>query len=227
MPITASTIAAGVLANKTVSFAFGQLKSKVLEHCTNRRMKEFLSTFCDAINCKDEEAICVRLDEIGADEKKSESLFDAYRRINLSASPKIGPRIIALITAKAINEDRRITDQEQLLLESAERLSDEELEFVLVSFEEIVKHHKESSSGGWFFEEEPEDMACLDMDEGYEIKLRQLGFISCIIELSAVIPGRPLDLEELSEINNPRLIKTIHYSKLYGELSDYIRLVSK
>jgi hypothetical protein len=75
----------------------------------------------------DLDAVLKRLDK----KANSETVFDAYRRACLSRSRDLGPRIIALITAVLVGEEWGPTDQEEMILDVAERLNDGELDEVV------------------------------------------------------------------------------------------------
>jgi len=61
------------------------------------------------------------------DDKKSEILFESYRRVVLSASKATGPRIIGILTAKLIVECREANETEEIIAMAAEALNDSEL----------------------------------------------------------------------------------------------------
>src|SRR5713226_296454 len=72
-----------------------------------------------------------RVDEVLEDaltnDRKTEILFDAYRRVVLSTSKELGPRIIALLTAKLLTANRYATPGEELIFRAAEIFSDTDL----------------------------------------------------------------------------------------------------
>jgi hypothetical protein len=61
------------------------------------------------------------------DELKSEVMFEAYRKVCLSASSSLGPRIIAVVTARLVSEGRTASADEERILMVAEALGDKDL----------------------------------------------------------------------------------------------------
>lgn len=68
-----------------------------------------------------------------ANKTNSEAVFDSCRRACLSRSKEIGPRVIALLTAVLLSEERGPNDEEKMILDVAERLNDGELEEVVAT----------------------------------------------------------------------------------------------
>ena len=90
----------------------------------------------------DTERVNSMLQEMIEDEIKSEILFDAYRRVSLSRSKRIGPRVIGLITARLVIAGQAASDEEDNMLLASENLTDDEL----TEFAHFVKEHKEYAS---------------------------------------------------------------------------------
>jgi hypothetical protein len=72
------------------------------------------------------------------DEHSSELLFDAYRRVSLSRSKAIGPRVTGIITAKLAIEQRDPTGAEESMLDAAEQLFDVEL----IEFASFIRNYR-------------------------------------------------------------------------------------
>lgn len=79
------------------------------------------------------------LSRILSDDRHSEALFGAYRRICFSKSKTIGPRIVGYLTAKIIAEGRVAFDEDEEIFEAAERLGDADL----IAFHK--QYHEEAS----------------------------------------------------------------------------------
>ena len=219
MSVTASTILAGVAANKTIGYGWNALQKRVIVPLVDKRNREFISKLCEEMNCIDEESLSSLLDEICQDESKSEALFDAYRRVAMSASPMLGPRIIALVTASAICEDRICDGYEEQILDAAQNLTDQEL----ISFQEFFDGHIRTSNDepyGWTYELDAEISISLGFEEEFEIKLRGLGFISIDISISRITDqSRHL---QAPEIENPRLTPSVRYKPVCGKLASIV-----
>jgi hypothetical protein len=82
------------------------LRRKVIEKWADRRARSFIEEFVDNLSSDGPivgEAVDRKLNEIVDDEEKSAALFDAFRRVAVSASRDIGPRVIALHIAEVVN----------------------------------------------------------------------------------------------------------------------------
>jgi hypothetical protein len=106
----------------------------VVERWTRYRAEQFFEGFvetCGIDMASETDRSETVLDEILADEKKTEALFDAYRKVCFTQSKDLGPRIIGLLTGKLVHEGRVATYDEECVFSAAERLSDGEfLEFM-------------------------------------------------------------------------------------------------
>jgi len=146
-------------------------KNNVIDRWSRWRSEKFLKTFYQEIfqliNLDNPQELNSYLDKIFQDEEMSEILFDAYRRVSLSRSKTIGPRIIAVVTAKLIYEKRCADTSEEILLTAAETLNDDEF----VEFEYFVstnKKHANSKNNEVYF----------DKSGNLKIKYRQEHFDS-------------------------------------------------
>jgi hypothetical protein len=84
------------------------------------------------------------LTKLVEDEVCAEVLFDAYRRVSLSKSKSLGPRIIGLLTAQLVVEARVASDVEDAIFDVAETLTDEEL----IAFAAFVREERANSATG-------------------------------------------------------------------------------
>jgi hypothetical protein len=132
--------AAGKLLDK-----FGSsFRAHVIDRWSRRRAEEFFNQFCSEV-LRQEDAPPDELDKaltrILEDEVCSEVLFEAYRRVALSKSKSLGPRIIALLTAELVAQGRIAGDAEDTIFSAAENLTDDEL----LAFAEFV-HEEQAKS---------------------------------------------------------------------------------
>lgn len=101
----------------------------VIEGWSKRRAQEFFDVFCrhvaDAAATSGD--IAVDLSNVLGTDVARNVVFDAYRSVCLSRSRLLGPRVIALITARLVNQQREANDEEDQLLAAAEELTDDEL----------------------------------------------------------------------------------------------------
>lgn len=134
-------------AGKATDLLLDSFKKNVIDRWSKWRAKKFLDTFYNEISllmdCNNSKKLNTIIDSILQDETRSEVLFEAYRRVSLSRSKNIGPRIIAVITAQIIHEERFAKDSEEVILSAAESLNDDELR----SFSCFVSEHREKTNG--------------------------------------------------------------------------------
>lgn len=107
------------------------LKEKVVAKWSDYRAHAFLSTFIEEVR-KEQDVryqsadLNDLLQSVSRSDKQTTALFDAYRRVALSASKKIGPMVIGMLTACIVLEDREATPDEELVFDAAETLNDRE-----------------------------------------------------------------------------------------------------
>ena len=87
----------------------------VFAACSRRRAQAFLETFLEELKLsptpEGEERINAYLDRIARNELESEILFESYRRVALSKSKTLGPKVCALLTATLLSEGRELLRQ--------------------------------------------------------------------------------------------------------------------
>src|SRR3989442_4109330 len=142
--MVAGLVALGYLAKKALDRIEGAFTDKVINRWGGYRARRFLSTFAEAVarEAQDkggEAKVNSLLDELLSSETKTEVLFQAYRQVGLSSSKELGPRIIALLTAHIVSENRYATDEEDMILRAAESFTDGEFQ----SFRTHVPHRGE------------------------------------------------------------------------------------
>src|SRR5215207_1309246 len=115
-----SSLLVGHAAGKLLDKFGSSFRAHVIERWSRRRAEEFVVQFCEEISRQRGGATHHELEEaltrIVEDEVCSEILFDAYRRLTLSRSRVLGPRIIALLTAELVGEKRVASDHEDAIL---------------------------------------------------------------------------------------------------------------
>ena len=123
-PVT--SLALGEATSRLVSV----VKEKVIGRWTKARSAKFFEAFLQEVELEQlggrSDSLEGLLEHIIEDESCSEVIFDAYRSVCLTKSKSIGPKIIGLLTAKLVLEEREADEFEEDLLEAAERLSDDE-----------------------------------------------------------------------------------------------------
>lgn len=141
-----SSIAAGYAADKLVDLAESAVRVHVIERWSRSRAKQFFTAFCEAMLDLgvSEQELSQKLNELLADETRSEIVFDAYRSVCLTKAKLIGPRVIALLTAELVITDSIACRGEELIFAAAEELSDIELE----KFSDFALSHRVKAENG-------------------------------------------------------------------------------
>lgn len=142
VPITTvalSTVAAevGGVALDQIKSALGDLiKEKVIARWSEHRAQKFLNAFVyEAEKERDVKwpsaTLSDMLESVGKGDEQTSALFDAYRRVALSASKDLGPMVIGLLTAVIVLAKRDATEDEEQIFAAAELLNDRDFrEFV-------------------------------------------------------------------------------------------------
>lgn len=101
---------------------------KWTKHRAERFFEEFQSRLLKNLICGDQDSNVMQdIEDILSSDIGSEVIFDEYRRVSLSSSKNIGPRIIGLLTAEICIEQRVADDFEELIFSVCETLNDSEL----------------------------------------------------------------------------------------------------
>jgi len=128
-PVT--SLATAHIAGKLIDRVSTSFRVNVIERWSKHRAAQFFQQFCQEVETElaggQSEQLETLLDKMLEDEYASELLFDAYRRVSLSRSKTIGPRLIGVLTAKLALERRDPNGVEESILFAAEELDDEEL----------------------------------------------------------------------------------------------------
>lgn len=134
MSLSAGVVIAGVthlVEKEALKVAAKHFKEKVVEKWSEYRANAFLVAFIDEVRKeKDVRYQSADLNDllqlVSRSDKQTTALFDAYRRVALSTSKKIGPMVIGMLTACIVIEDREPTPDEELIFYAAESLNDRE-----------------------------------------------------------------------------------------------------
>lgn len=108
------------------------MAKKVIQISTDLRNKYFLDAFLEEVIKEQETSIEENsLDQIFRKIENStdmlEMLYEISRQVALSRSKKLGPKIMGLLSAKLVYEERFANNTEELIFEVAEQLNDIEL----------------------------------------------------------------------------------------------------
>ncbi|MFP3558569.1 hypothetical protein SB861_49110 [Paraburkholderia sp. SIMBA_049] len=135
-PITASLVIAAardLVTDEIKSTVVDFLKEKAIGRWSEHRARRFLSSFIEEVR-RERDVLTTSADlnemllDIGKHDKQTSALFDAYRRVALSASKDLGPMIVGLLTANLVLEDREATRSEEQIFGAAEILNDRDFE---------------------------------------------------------------------------------------------------
>jgi hypothetical protein len=229
----AATTGADYAVGKAIDLLGKGFKAAVIERWSRKRAEAFVTAFCaTVVKGTDAEEIDGQLAELMADEQKSQALFDAYRRVVMSASPVLGPRIIALVMARIVGENRQPTTEEDKLMTAAERMTDAELSEARDYFDKYVSTYDRKGTS-YYSKGEDEDSAGLDFwaDWGsWAAKLASFGFIYSYIEVKTY---RELDYDEGrvievgDDIRHVKLRNDLYYAAEYKDLAELITRAEK
>jgi hypothetical protein len=106
--------------------------TRLMDRIRHRRLDSFVDQLCRELQVEEDgkyssanlDDLFVKLDD---DEGLQETLFEAYRKVALSASRDIGPRVIAMVTAPVLQDHRLFTEMEEEVIAAAESMNDREL----------------------------------------------------------------------------------------------------
>lgn len=143
-----ATLATSKLGKSVATSIAKKFGGAVVERWTRYRAERFFEGFAETVAI--ELATGIQTDdldkclaEILADDKKSEVLFDAYRRVCFSKSKTLGPRIIGLLTGELVHNGRMADYNEERVFEAAELLSDGDF----VEFMKSYQEHRKKAEG--------------------------------------------------------------------------------
>jgi hypothetical protein len=129
----AMELLAGYVAGKVVDITLEHAYRDLLQRWSSYRARKYFESFKTAIaeenlgNGSSTDLIEL-LKKCDSNDEISSVLFDAYRRVVLCSSREIGPRIIGIVTARIILDERVANEYEERIFMAAESLSDSELQ---------------------------------------------------------------------------------------------------
>lgn len=134
------------VVGKSFDHIINCFKTSVIERWSRYRAEKFFNQFCLEIanesNITDPNILNDKIEKILTNENYSEVLFEAYRKVSLSLSKEIGPRIIAYVVAKMVSGKQWHDSIEEVIFSVAENLNDSELISFLEFFNENNEHAK-------------------------------------------------------------------------------------
>jgi hypothetical protein len=248
-PISFTT---GYLLGKSIDKVTDKFKSSVIERWAKARAKVFLEEFyretalLNNILLENLTKINLLINKILDDKDSSELLFDAYRSISLSKSKIIGPKLIAIITAKCINEKRKLDEFEDEILSIAESCSDNELinfkNFVLKEYNNAINPEKKDT----FIDNDEIRVKWMSNNsdsswEGSKLSLSPLNLVESLGFWSRLFQNYGIILTDVTEENikyyedserhidedgmYKEIIHWIYFSKKYVEFAELINLM--
>jgi hypothetical protein len=121
-----------IILGKISSVLADRFTSSVIHRWTRFRAEQFFLAFAAEVQSEvfqriPNEKVDEMLEQIMADDIRTEVLFESYRRVCLAASKRIGPRIIGYLTAHLVAARREANESDEKILMAAEALSDSEL----------------------------------------------------------------------------------------------------
>ena len=118
----------------------------VIERWSRFRAQQFLGQLCleveKEMKGEHSDSLEQAINKILEDDYATEALFDAYRRVALSRSKTLGPRAIAVLTARIMVEQRAADPTEETMMDVFEALYDDELQ----ELAEFIREHNEKAN---------------------------------------------------------------------------------
>jgi len=136
------SLLAGHVAGKFIDRMAKSFRLNVIERWSKHRSQQFFEQFCREVELElaggKSDKLELMLDQMLENETTTEFLFDSYRRVSLSRSKTVGPRVIGIISARLALQQRELTEVEETILDAAEQLYDDEL----IKFSEFCCEHR-------------------------------------------------------------------------------------
>lgn len=122
-----------IAEREAIKAATNFFKDQVIGRWSEHRAERFLLAFLDEIRKEEDvKTTSANLNDmlklVAEKAEQTSALFDAYRRVALSASKDIGPMIVGLLTAKIVLEGRDASEYEEQIFEAAEILNDRDFD---------------------------------------------------------------------------------------------------
>ncbi|MCP2086069.1 UNVERIFIED_ORG: hypothetical protein J2Y81_002086 [Paraburkholderia sediminicola] len=151
MVITTTAVVTGAadyVLDKAKDKLFDMVKDNVIGRWSQHRAQKFFDAFLDEVR-KEQDVMTTSADlndmlqAIADNDEQTSTIFDAYRRVALSASKDIGPMAIGLLTARIVLENRTANEIEEMVFEGAETLNDRDFTSFIAWMQGFV--HDDSS----------------------------------------------------------------------------------
>jgi hypothetical protein len=145
---TVAAAAADFALDKIKDNLFDMVKDNVIGRWSQHRAQKFFDAFLDEVR-KEQDVLTTSADlndllqAIADSDDQTSAIFDAYRRVALSASKDIGPMVIGLLTARIVLDERSASEIEEMVFEGAEVLNDRDLTSFIAWMQGFV--HDDSS----------------------------------------------------------------------------------
>lgn len=130
--VSAAGALAGYAGQRIMDAAVDRLAATVIRPCAERRAHAFFHQLADTLATEtgqtdNAEAINAALDRVMKRDSARETVFEFYRQSVLSRSKEVGPRLLAILAARLVGDDRKPTAAEQQVAEIAEACTDDDL----------------------------------------------------------------------------------------------------
>ena len=144
-----------LITGYVIGEALNTFKKYVVRKARNKREENFINSFLEAYpeelrDGKESSSLDDLFEKISSSETSSEMLFEVYRKVCLSASKSLGPKVLGILAAKICSEDRVASNSEELIFESIQDFNDLELREI-VKFFESIKWWRGTKSGKFPF----------------------------------------------------------------------------
>jgi hypothetical protein len=221
--LTTAAVTGELASDFAVGKLLNTLSGKVVGYWSDYRAKQFAAAFISAVAADDSAAVQKRIDAFAKDPRKSAALFDAYRRVALSASPTLGPRIIALVMAQVVVENRQPTEDGERILAAARELTDAELIAARDGWWDGVNKFRPSSRGSTFLYKAGQPIEYYKYegggDEGHHYWFDEGSWAG---KLSAIGFVWSQQRVELDQRNEPKIVTDLYRSNAYSLLADLV-----
>ena len=233
-------------AGKAVDVLANKFKDNVLARWRRHRAEQFFRSFTSEVeheweNGDQSEELTSMLARLTEEEEASAALFDAYRRVALSASRTLGPRVIGLLTARLVLENRTAQSHEERIFMAAENMNDSEmldmmdfLQYGRLTAEEIAEGFNRSSlsieaDAQVYDKNSPgrQDISPLDLEANlgmWAIKLRNVG----LLKEEVTQAEREYDVDTERHVDEPGVeVQTTWNAVLHPAVSTLIILIGR
>jgi hypothetical protein len=121
----------GHISGKALDRIGDLFRVHVIERWSRYRAGQFLDQLCMEVQREENggksQGLMLLIENILDDEIATKVIFDAYRRVTLSRFKTLGPRVIAILTARFLAEERTADASEEVMMDAVQSLYDDEL----------------------------------------------------------------------------------------------------